>query len=92
MCLLSLEDVIIPQEQPGDELRDAQIVETAESHPSESNDTPTPDTTEEPVAPVHEEITTGSESEGRVEQSTQEEPRRSTRVKKPPERFEEQSC
>ena len=87
MCLLSLEDVIIPQEQPGDELRDAQIVETAESHPSESNDTPTPDTTE-----VHEEITTGSESEGRVEQSTQEEPRRSTRVRKPPERFEEQLC
>ena len=69
MCLLSLEDVIIPQEQPGDELRDAQKVETAESHPSESNDTPTPDTTEEPVAPVHEEITTGSESEGRVANS-----------------------
>ena len=42
--------------------------------------------------PVHEEIATGSESEGRVEQSTQEEPRRSTRVRKPPERFEEQSC
>ena len=69
------EDVIVPQEQPGDELRDAQMVETAESHPSESNDTSTPDITEEPVAPVHDEITIGSESEGRVEQSTQGGPR-----------------
>ena len=47
------EDVIVPQEQPGDELRDAEIVETAESHPRESTDTSTPDTTEEPVVPVH---------------------------------------
>ena len=67
--------MIVPQEQPGDELRDAQMVETAESHPSESNDTSTPDITEEPVAPVHDEITMGSESEGRVEQSTQGGPR-----------------
>ena len=81
--------MIVPQEQPGDELRDAEIVETAEPHPRESTDTSTPDTT---VVPVHEEIATGSESEGRVEQLTQEEPRRSTRVRKPPERFEEQSC
>ena len=47
------EDVTIPQEQPGD---DAQTVETAESHPSGSNNTSNPDITEEPVVPVHEEM------------------------------------
>ena len=50
------EDVTITQEKPGDELRDAQIVETAESHPSGSNNTSNPDITEEPVVPVHEEM------------------------------------